>query len=92
MWLAAKLLLPKTALNGPVPCVPSPLAQACGGEDILHTFFQYFLDIPSPGPHHKSLLGALLLAAPCFTIRRICTLLHYQKDIDKVREETMLVL
>ena len=37
--LAAKLLLPKTALNGPVPCVPSPLAQACRGEDILHTFF-----------------------------------------------------
>ena len=28
--LAIKLLLPKTALNGPVPCVPSPLAQACG--------------------------------------------------------------
>ena len=37
--LAAKLLLHKTALNGPVPCVPSPLAQACGGEDILHIFF-----------------------------------------------------
>ena len=37
--LVAKLLLPKTALNGPVSCVPSPLAQACGGEDILHTFF-----------------------------------------------------
>ena len=28
--LATKLLLPKTALNGPVPCVPSPLAEACG--------------------------------------------------------------
>ena len=37
--VATKLLLPKTALNGPVPCVPSPLAQACGGEDILYTFF-----------------------------------------------------
>ena len=65
--LAAKLLLPKTALNGPVPCVPSPLAQACGGEDILYTFSQYFLDTLSSGPHYKSLLGALLLAAPCFS-------------------------
>ena len=37
--LATKLLLPKTALNDPVPCVPSPLAQAFGGEDILYTFF-----------------------------------------------------
>ena len=37
--LAARLLLPKTALNDPVPCVPSPLAQACGGEDILYIFF-----------------------------------------------------
>ena len=37
--LAAKLLLPKTALNGPVPGVPSPLAQAGGDEDILHTFY-----------------------------------------------------
>ena len=64
--LATKLLLPKTALNGPVPCVPSPLAQARGGEDILHTFFKYFLDTLSSGPHYKSLLGALLLAAPCF--------------------------
>ena len=63
---AAKLLLPKTALKGHVPCVPSPLAQACGGEDILYTFFEYFLDTLSHGPHHKSLLGALLLAAPCF--------------------------
>ena len=36
--LAAKLLLSKTALNGPVPCVPSPLAQACRGEDILYIF------------------------------------------------------
>ena len=24
-------MLPKTALNGPAPCVSSPLAQACGG-------------------------------------------------------------
>ena len=36
--LAAKLLLPKTAMNGPVLCVPSPLAQACGGEDILYIY------------------------------------------------------
>ena len=36
--VSCKLLLPKTALNGPVPCVPSPLAQACGGEDILYIF------------------------------------------------------
>ena len=52
-------MLPKTALNGPVPCVPSPLAQACGGEDILYIFFLIFpghlefwipLQIPSWGP------------------------------------------
>ena len=40
--LAAKLLLLKTALNGSVPCVPSPRAQACGGEDILYIFFLIF--------------------------------------------------
>ena len=64
--LAAKLLLPKTALNGLVPCVPSPLAQACGGEDILYVFFSNIswtprvLDpsqIPSWGPP----LGCTLL-------------------------------
>ena len=64
--IGCKAVATQTALNGPVPCVPSPLAQACGGEDILYTFSQYFLDTLSSGPHYKSLLGALLLAAPCF--------------------------
>ena len=36
--LAAKLLLCKTALNGPDPCVPSP-AQTGRGEDIIYIFF-----------------------------------------------------
>ena len=63
--LVAKLLLGKTALNGPVPCVPSPLAQACEGEDILYIFltfpghFEFWtpLQIPSWGPP----LGCTLL-------------------------------
>ena len=47
--------------------VSLPPAQACGGEGILYIFFSYFLDTLSSRPHYKSLSGALLLAAPCFT-------------------------
>ena len=36
--LATKLLLPKTALNGPVPCVPFSGLKLVGGEDILYIF------------------------------------------------------
>ena len=58
-------MLPKIALNGPVLCVPSPLGQACGGEDILYIFiifpghleFWTPLQIPSWGPP----LGCTLL-------------------------------
>ena len=47
-------------------CPILPWLRLVGGEDILSIFFYYFLDTLSSGPHYKSLLGALLLAAPCF--------------------------
>ena len=42
--VSCKALATQTALNGPVPRVPSPLAQACGGEDILYIYI--FLIFP----------------------------------------------
>ena len=63
--VSCKLLLPKTALNGPVPCVPSPPVQTYRGEDILYIFlifpghleFWTPLQIPIWGPP----LGCTLL-------------------------------
>ena len=89
--LAAKLLLCKTALNGPVPCVPSPLAQACGGEDILYIFlifrghleFWTPLQIPSWGPP----LGCTLLQSLLSDLQPL-----YNHIKDNGRRSRLLVL
>ena len=71
--LVTKPLLCKTALNGLVPCVPSPSSDLWGWGHHIHMCIciLYFIfpghpDTLSSGFHYKSLFGDPL-AAPCYT-------------------------
>ena len=69
--LAAQLLLHKTALNGPVPCVLSPQFRFVGVRASCIYFSNSSWTPWVLDPHYKSLFGALLLATPCYNVSLI---------------------